>query len=108
MLAFTLSMPGVGSWNGRWSGEERVYVKLVPVRAGLKARAHADLLLKEGHWRYDFGDGWAAGVSVREVDGPEARQLRCRSAGFCGYDWMVDEIMEHGRILRLDERVTRA
>jgi hypothetical protein len=108
MLAFTLSMPGVGSWNGRWSGEERIHVRLVPVRAGAKSRARADELLAERYWRYDFGDGWAAGVSVREVDGPEARQLQRRSAGFCGYDWMVDEIMEHGRILRLDERVTPA
>jgi len=105
MLAFTLSMPGVGSWDGRWSGAGRPYVIVRPVRSKA-AKEFAEEILDGSPYRYDFGDGWAASVSVREVDGVEARKLRRASAGFCGYGWMVDEIMEHGRILRLDERGT--
>ncbi len=41
---------------------------------------------------------------MREVDGKEARRVRKESKGFCGYDWMVDEIRQHGRILKLSER----
>ena len=55
LLAFELSMPGVNSWNGRWTGAT-------------------------------------------------ARKLRKASAGFCGYDCMVDEIRFHGRIKTLAER----
>ena len=37
MVVFELTMPGVGSWNGRWSGEGRYYAilkkdKEVPAR----------------------------------------------------------------------------
>lgn len=105
MLAFSLSMTGVGSWDGRWSGEGRPYVVLRPVRSKA-AKEFVDEILDGSPYRYDFGDGWAASISVREVDGVEARKLRRATAGFCGYGWMVDEIMEHGRILRLDERPT--
>jgi hypothetical protein len=29
---------------------------------------------------------------VRAVDAKEARQIRKKSEGFCGYDWMIDSI----------------
>jgi hypothetical protein len=62
--------------------------------------------VKPGHYSYDFGDGWRASVTVRQVDEKNARKLRRQSAGFCGYDWMIREIKEHGRILTLQERQT--
>jgi len=96
LLAFELSMPGVNSWNGRWTGEARPHVKVLSVGA--------KCLAKPGRYEYDFGDGWRAAVTVRTVDGATARKLRKASDGFCGYDWMVDEIRFHGRIKTLAER----
>ena len=96
LLAFELSMPGVNSWNGRWTGEARPHVKVLSVGA--------KCLAKPGRYEYDFGDGWRAAVTVRTVDGATARKLRKASAGFCGYDWMVEEIRFHGRIKTLAER----
>ena len=60
-----------------------------------------------GYYSYDFGDGWRAGVTVREITSTAARKLRKQSRGFCGYNWMVDEITTHGRIKTLAERTTR-
>jgi len=107
ILAFELSMPGVGSWNGLWSGEIFPYVKVVTWPNTKKRRELADKILAEAYYRYDFGDGWAAGVSVREVDAVEARKLRKASSGFAGYDWMVDEIIREGVIVPLDVRLER-
>lgn len=98
-------MPGVSSWNGRWSGEGREYVKVVSLGRSKKAAAAEAAIANDGYFYYSFGDGWAAAVSAALVDSPaEARRLRRVSAGFCGYDWMVDEIVQHGRILTLAER----
>jgi hypothetical protein len=104
MIAFHLSMPGVGSWNGRWSGEGNVYVKVVSFGRGAKAQDREAAVVAASPFYYAFGDGWAASIEVEVVDSTEARKLRRKSAGFCGYGWMVDEIIEHGRILTLAER----
>lgn len=93
-LAFTLSMPNVASWNGRWSGEGKRYVRIVPCRS----RAKIDELLAKGYWHHSWPDGWGAGVEVKEVDATTARKLKKQSNGFCGYDWMVDSIMQTGKI----------
>ena len=98
MLAFKLSMPGVASWNGRWSGEGREYVIVRSLGRSKAAGAHEAKILAGAPYGYGFGDGWFASVSVREVDPTEARKLRRTSAGFCGYDWMVDSIIDHGKI----------
>ena len=96
LMAFELSMPSVNSWNGRWSGKAKRHVKIM--------RVGKNCLAKPGLYGYDFGDGWQAKVTVREVDSKTARQLRRESDGFCGYDWMCDEIRFHGRIKTLAER----
>lgn len=98
MLAFTLSMPNRASWNGRWSGEDDVYAIIKTFR-GNKQLAVAEKILDTGYYHYSFGDGWAAGISVKEVDSAEASKLRRRSKGFCGYDWMVDTIIRFGEPL---------
>ena len=90
MLGFELSMPGVGSWDGKWSGRKNYYAicRRKPKGANLRK-----------YYRYDFGDGWVAGVSVREVDSREAQKIRRKSCGFCGYDWMITSILTDGRII---------
>ena len=95
-LAFKLSMPGCNSWDGRWSGENGEHVKVLNVKTTSS--------VKLGYYSYDFGDGWRAGVSVDVVDKNEAHKLKKRSNGFCGYDWMVQEIIKYGRIRPEPER----
>lgn len=96
MVAFTLSMPGVGSWDGKWSRQDECHVIVRSLT--VSEAVHALNNHQSGYHHYAFGDGWAAGVSVREVDRSEARKLRRKSDGFCGYDWMVDSILKHGKI----------
>lgn len=96
-LSFTLSMPGRKSWNGRWSGENKLYVLTRTFRGADVAKARA--LAGEGSYSYRWDDGWCASVAVAEVDSREASKLRRKSAGFCGYDWMVSAIVAHGRIV---------
>lgn len=95
LIAFILSMPGRNSWNGRWSGEQSVYAIIRSIR-GTKREAKAREYL--GHHSYNFGDGWRASVEVREIAGDEARSLRKRSKGFCGYEWMIESIVRDGAI----------
>jgi len=91
VFVFELSMPGVNSWNGRWTGEEGYYAKTRNI-------PEADAAALRGYYSYNFGDGWRAGVTVRRVDGRAAAKIRKKSSGFCGYDWMIDSILRHGDI----------
>lgn len=91
-VCFTLTMPGVGSWNGRWSGEGNLYAKIVKIG---DARAHE---LDGKSFNYFWTDGWVACVSCKIVDGKESRRVRKQSQGFCGYDWMIDSIRFRGEI----------
>jgi hypothetical protein len=97
LVSFTLSMPGNNAWNNRWSGEDRSYV-IIKSFKGKKREAKIQSLIDTGYFSYDFGDGWRAGVSLQQVDAALARKLRKQSAGFCGYDWMIDSILMHGEI----------
>lgn len=97
-LVFELSMPNRGSWNGRWSGEDRYYA-IVRNFPGLKGARKAREILEKGSYFYSWTDGWGASVNVREIDGREARRIRSRSKGFCGYDWMVRTICDYGKIM---------
>ena len=95
ILAFTLSMPGCGSWNGRWTGEKRFHA-LTRTFQSKKAIEKAESVV--GYYTYNWSDGWCAGITVREVDKLTAAQLRKKSSGFCGYEWMIDSIMQYGEI----------
>lgn len=92
ILAFSLSMPGRSSWNGKWSGEGRPYV----IVRSLRNKRDAERIIQKGAYRHAWNDGWTACVSVRAVDSKEASRLRRKSAGFCGYDWMVNNIIDCG------------
>jgi hypothetical protein len=92
-ICFTLSMPNVGSWNGRWSGEGTLYAI---VRSYSKVTA--EKILSKGSYYYRWDDGWGASVSVRKIDGSESRKIKRASKGFCGYDWMIDSIELYGSI----------
>jgi hypothetical protein len=90
LISFELSMPGANSWNGKWSGDGKCYAIV---------RSYRKPMFKLGYYSYSFGDGWRAAVTVRECSPAAARKLRKQSRGFCGYDWMVDRIVNYGKIL---------
>lgn len=90
-IAFTLTMPGRNTWNGRWSGDEDLFVVIKNFRKPPTA-------FKLGYYSYNFGDGWQAAINVQEVTSPAARKMRKQSKGFCGYEWMIDSIIRDGQI----------
>lgn len=102
LVAFTLSMPGVNSWNGQWSGAQKCYaiVRSFQGKQAIKMKS----ICEKGYFTFAFSDGWRAAVSVGEVSRSEAARLRRHSAGFNGYDWMVKDIIELGRIRTLEEK----
>jgi hypothetical protein len=104
-IAFQLSMPGNNAWNGRWSGENDLYVRVLTVSDAQKTREKFEKLI--GYHTYNFGDGWRAGIEVKEVTGAEKRQLVKKSKGFCGYEWMIDSLRYHGKI-DPDARLTQS
>jgi len=95
LIQFTLSMPSNNAWNGRWSGEDNLYAVVRSTRA---VESVGKRVIETGYWTHNFGDGWMAGVSAKEIDAGEARKVRKKSRGFCGYDWMVNSIMMFGEI----------
>jgi len=98
ILSFTLSMPNVASWNGEWSGEGKLYAIVKNFGRSKKTAEKVQAILDKGYFRYNFGDGWSAGVTVKEVDVKEAAKIRKKSAGFFGYNWMIDSIIQDGII----------
>jgi hypothetical protein len=99
IVCFELSMPNVGSRIGRWSGEGRYYVRIRKFGRSKATEEKAAKILAEGSYYYNFGDGWWASISVREVTASEAAKIERKSVGFCGYDWMIDSIIRDGEIL---------
>ena len=97
MLSFTLSMPNVGSWNGKWSGEKYLYAIVKNMGTSKKAEELTKDLV--GGYYYSFGDGWCARVSVEKITSSEARVIRRKSSGFCGYEWMVKSIIRNKKII---------
>lgn len=97
LVSFELSMPGSPSWNGKWSGEGRLYCRVRNVGVSKKAREKWEKLIGNHSYRWD--DGWCARITVREVTSSAARKLRKDSVGFSGYDWMIDALARYGRIV---------
>ncbi len=98
IIAFTLSMPNRSSWNGGWSGDDSLFVKTISKQTK-EFIEKAKKLIERGNFYYNFGDGWRACVSIKEVDRSEASKLRRKSKGFSGYDWMIRSILDNGEII---------
>ena len=91
MIIFELTMPHVNTWNGHWSGEDLLYIRKRSEREVPK-----ELWGKDFYYRWP--DGWGACVSVRRMRAKEAARLEKKSAGFCGYDWMIRSLINNGCI----------
>ena len=91
MIAFRLSMPNRGSWNGKWSGDGQLFV-----------RCYKERLIPKAYWEksfiYRWDDGWTACVTTYKVTPAEAKKLTKQSQGFRGYDWMITSIVRYGVI----------
>lgn len=87
-VLFTLSMPNVGSHDGKWSGASRNYT----IIRNLPPKRVEELGLPKNFY-HNFGDGWGASISARTMIAGERRP---KSDGFCGYDRMVDRIIRWG------------
>jgi hypothetical protein len=79
-----LTMPNVGSWNGKWTGDSDKHTILV------KGKNAKELI---GNYYYNFGDGWGASVEIRK-----AKPREKITNQFAGYEWMVESIKKHGVI----------
>lgn len=96
IISFELTMPGRGSWNGRWSGEKNRHIITKTDRQIGKKKCEE---LDGRSFCYRWDDGWTACISCRIVDRKEATSLKKQNKGFCGYGWMVDSIIRRGKII---------
>lgn len=99
LVSFQLTMPNVGSWDGKWTGANKKYYVVQNIStAWIKKQDHFKRLLENGrdNWHHSWGDGWGANVMAEIVDSTEARKRRKISSGFCGYEWMIGNIKSYG------------
>ncbi len=96
-VAFILSMPGVNSWNGIWSGAGKLYAKVLSVSDAKKTKEKYFKIAQNGPYYHYWNDGWTACITVKIIDTVEAKNIRKNSHGFCGYDWMIDNIRDFGQ-----------
>ena len=94
-VEFKLTTPSKGSWDNRWSGENRNYTRVKELD---NERA---LQLDGRSWSYGWSDGWRAQVRAHAL---RANEEPSQSHGFHGYDWMVDSILYYGKIYADHER----
>lgn len=90
-IVFRLSMPSRGSWNGDWSGASKNYLIVKTLTDKQVVALLGDK--SDGSWWHAWTDGWAARVDARITRSGERLS---KSDGFCGYDWMVNNILDHG------------
>ena len=88
-MVFVLTMPGVASWDGVWSGEGNRYA----VAMYLNEQA-IDKLELPNSWRHHWKDGWCAEINARLMQKGERLG---KTQGLYGYEWMIDNILEYGR-----------
>jgi hypothetical protein len=99
-------MPRNNAWNGKWTGDTKFYAKVFSFGRSKSSKEKAERILKEEYFTYNFGDGWVARIDVFEVDNKEKIKIRKKSNGFCGYNWMIDSIIDNGDI-RIKQTLNR-
>ena len=91
MIVFTLTMPNRNTWNGKWTGDNKIYAKTAPNKLVPK-----EIIGKEFYYSWDYG--WTVCVTVEKMDYKEANKIMKRSEGFLSYDWMIESIIRFGEI----------
>ncbi len=115
-LLFTLSMPNVGSWNGKWTSADKCFAIKHIVNDDLAKKIMKNVQSKpiykdcfnseligyappSCNYLYNFGDGWCACVKVTQITAKEANKVMKKSQGFAGYDWMIYSILSNQEII---------
>ena len=97
ILSFEITMPNIGSWNGVWTGTKNAHFAF---RGYTKKRAQELMKGEESRsFYYNFGDGWGANVEMKPILSSEMRKIKRANKGFMGYDWMIDSIEKHDKII---------
>lgn len=96
---FMLTMPAVGSWNGKWTGAGEFYAVTKKI---LERGKQLYPNLRQGNYSYDFGDGWRANINVEFVTPSKAKEIEKKAKGFMNYEWMIASILKHGKICEMD------
>jgi hypothetical protein len=101
-VSFELTMPNVGSWNGKWTGADKKYY-IIKKFSDRFFKDQLEKLLDNGktytNYYYSWNDGWGANVKMEVIDAADGRKRQKMSKGFAGYDWMVSSIIKYGGIL---------
>lgn len=72
---FTLTMPGCGSWNGKWSAEKDLHVIVKKFTKALCEKYDTEAKL-DNDYSYHWYDGWSANIHVEKVDRETATKLK--------------------------------
>jgi hypothetical protein len=97
LLSFEITMPNVGSWNGVWTGAKNAHFAF---RNYPKKEAERLMQGKEKrNFYYNFGDGWGANVCMMPISTADKKRIERSNSGFMGYDWMIDSIVKHDKII---------
>lgn len=96
-LVFELTVPRAGSYNGKWSQADKRHILVRDVPITRYRYKYSDFDNKT--WTYNFGDGWVASIKCTVCDRYVASEYRKISGDFCGYEWMVDSILNYDNIV---------
>lgn len=89
-VIFKLTMPNTRMLVARWSGEGNEYITTERLKDDVAAE------LDGKSFYHNFGDGWGANIYCEVSSGAAETKRRMKnSKGFCGYDWMVRNIISH-------------
>jgi hypothetical protein len=98
ILAFIISMPNCGSWNGKFSGESNFYCNIQKFKEAEYKKDNLCNIVDKSFY-YNFGDGWGASIKVELINNKTATQYRKMSRGFMGYEWMIKSIVKNQKII---------
>jgi len=97
ILSFEITMPNVGSWNGKWTGAKDAHFAFRTITKKEYFKLMGDKKVR--NFYYNFGDGWGANVTVQQRTCVEKKIIEKINSGFMDYDWMIDSILENDKII---------
>ena len=94
ILKAVLTMPNVGSWDGKWHKTVDEYSKEVKILKGAIPDETYNKLKngEEISGYYNFGDGWGANVTIKRKNKEKV------SGNFSSYSWMIKTLLKDGFI----------
>ena len=98
-VKFQLSMPGVASLDGKWTGSGKHYFKVKTMTDAKAKELFGDKPSRS--WYHRWSDGWCACVEAHIMEKGERVK---KSDGFYGYDWMVENIWLYGETCKPGEK----